>query len=70
MKCVLNVLLLAGFLTLLPAAHGAGARQSTAQPSVNAEPKTTNQASSHDRHHRRHTNSTRRHRHHKSSSKH
>jgi hypothetical protein len=69
MKRALNLLFLAGALTLLPA-HCAMARQSTAQVAGDPQGKTSNRASSHDRRHHGHSNTTRRHRHHKTSSKH
>ena len=69
MKRALNLLFLAGALTLLPA-HCATARQATEPPAANPQAKTSDRASSHGRHHRGHTNATRRHRHHKTSSKH
>jgi len=72
-KRILNVLLLAAMPALLFSVEQATAAQSTTQSTPDADatqPQATNQASSHDRHHRRHSN-VRRHRHrHNSSAKH
>ena len=46
------------------------AMQSPTATDVNPQSQSSNPASSHDRHHRRHTTSKRHHRHHKSSAKH
>jgi len=74
MKRALGLLFFAGALVMAPPSQHGATPQSNTQSAGNPQPQATNQASSHDRHHHRHSstsgNGRRHHRHHKASAKH
>jgi hypothetical protein len=69
MKCKLGVLLLAGTGLLVCPTSRTNAAQANAQSTTNPQTQGS-QASSHDRHHRRHSNSRHHHRHKSTTTKH